>query len=223
MAFAQRAFGGKSPVGIDIDPKKVAKTRDAGFHAVLADATKPERFKGRVRFAVLSHFLEHLPDYKTVSRALRTAIHISEDFVFVRQPWFDADGALFRHGLKFYWSDWHGHPMTLTTLQMYRIIRDHLDKGNISRATIFGNTRITNSDDDCVLPLSAPTDTGKYNPDVHGPKTSPPAELDAFKEMIVVLAKRDPEITEGLVARFPRISLLHDERAGRPSKSPKGL
>lgn len=214
MAFAQRAFGGKSPIGIDIDPKKVAKTRDAGFQAVVADATQPERFRGRVRFAVLSHFLEHLPDYRTVSRALRTAIHISEDFVFIRQPWFDADGVLFRHGLKFYWSDWHGHPMTLTTLQMYRIIRQHLDNGNIVRATIFGNTPVTDSDDVCVVPLSAPIDTGKYNLDVHGPKVSPPLKLDAFREVIVVLARRDAQITESLMVRFARLSILHDERTG---------
>lgn len=221
MAFAQKAFDGKTPVGIDIDPKKVAKTKDAGFDAVLADATKPEQFEGQVRFSILSHFLEHLPDYETVSRAIRTAAHISRDFVFIRQPWFDADGELFRHGLKFYWSDWHGHPMTLTTLQMYRIIRQHLGNGDIVRATIFGNTPVVDTDDECVVPLTVPMDTGKYDPDAHGPKVSPPIDLDAFKEIVVVLAKRDPDITGTLLGRFPRIRMLHDERAGESAPAPQ--
>lgn len=214
MAFAQKAFEGGKPVGIDIDPMKVAKTKEAGFDAVLADATDREQFDGQVRFSILSHFLEHLPDYDTVSKAVRTAIHISEDFVFIRQPWFDADGELFRHGLKFYWSDWHGHPMTLTTLQMYRIIRRHLDNGNIVRATIFGNTPVSSTDDECIVPLSTPMDSGKYDAEWHGPKVQPPIELDAFKEILVVLARKDPEITATLLDRFPRSRMIHDERAG---------
>ena len=214
MAFAQKAFNGGVPVGIDIDPKKVARTREAGFHAVLADATAPEQFRSNVRFSILSHFLEHLPDYDTVTKAIRTAVRISDDFVFIRQPWFDSDGDLFRNGLKFYWSDWHGHPMTLTSLQMYRIARDHLASGKIVRASIYGNTPVADTDDECVVPLSVPMDTGKYDAQAHGPKISPPIQLNAYKELVVVLAIRDAEITETLLGRFPRITLLHDERRG---------
>ena len=223
MAFAKKAFGGSCPLGIDINPEKVARTKAAGFEAVLADATRPAQFVGQVRFSILSHFLEHLPDYKTVARALRTAIQISDEFVFIRQPWFDSDGELFRRGLKFYWSDWHGHPMTLTSLQMYRVIRDHLSRGNIARATIYGNTPVMNTDDECVVPLSASMDTGKYDPEAHGPKVSPPIELAAFKELIVILAKRDPEITGTLLARFPSIQMLHDERTGESKAVAKEL
>jgi hypothetical protein len=214
MAFAKKAFNGGTPVGIDIDEKKVARTKEAGFDAVLADATNPEQFRNNVRFSILSHFLEHLPDYDTVTRAIRTAVRISDEFVFIRQPWFDSDGDLFRNGLKFYWSDWHGHPMTLTALQMYRIARDHLNSGKIARATIYGNTPVVDTDDECVVPLSVPIDTGKYDLEAHGPKPSPAIPLNAYKELVVVLAIRDADITETLLGRFPRSTLLFDERRG---------
>lgn len=217
MAFAQKAFRGGRPLGIDIDPKKVERTKDAGFDAILADATIPEQFKGQARFSMLSHFLEHLPDYETVNRALKTAIRISREFVFIRQPWFDADGKLFKDGLKFYWSDWHGHPMTLTSLQMYRAVRPHLARGEIARATIFGNNPVVDTDNECIVPLGAPTDTGKYDPEAHGPKPAPAIELDAYKELVVVLAKTNPDITGTLLWRFPRISMIHDKRAGESS------
>ena len=214
MAFAQKAFQGGRPVGIDIDEKKVARTKEAGFDAVLADATRPEQFEGRVRFSILSHFLEHLPDYETVTRAMRTAVRISEEFVFIRQPWFDSDGELFRRGLKFYWSDWHGHPMTLTSLQMYRIVRDQMASGRVARATIYGNTPVVDTDDESVVPLSTPTDSGKFNPEMHCSKLSPPIPLKAFKELVVILALQDTELTESLLGRLPRAEMLYDERAG---------
>lgn len=217
MAFAKKAFNGGLPVGIDIDEKKVARTKEAGFDAVLADATNPEQFRNNVRFSILSHFLEHLPDYDTVTRAIRTAVQISDEFVFIRQPWFDSDGDLFRNGLKFYWSDWHGHPMTLTALQMYRIARDHLNSAKIARATIYGNTPVVDTDDECVVPLSVSIDTGKYDRDAHGPKPSPAIQLNAYKELVVVLAIRDADITETLLGRFPRATLLYDERRGEAS------
>ncbi|QNM83814.1 class I SAM-dependent methyltransferase [Sphingomonas sabuli] len=223
MTFAQKAFRGGRPIGIDIDPKKVERTREAGFDAVLADATDPDQFTGQVRFAILSHFLEHLPDFDLVSKALRTAIHISSDFVFIRQPWFDDDGLLFRNGLKYYWSDWRGHPMTLTTLQMYRALRPHLDSGKIARATIFGNTPVLDTDDDSVVPLWVPLDTGKYDPEIHGPKLTPPLELEGYRELVVVIAKSDPDITGTLLSKFPRIRMINDEFAREtPIETPVG-
>ncbi|HET6941607.1 MAG TPA: methyltransferase domain-containing protein [Sphingomicrobium sp.] len=211
MKFAERAFAGGRAVGIDIDPSKVERTRAAGYEAVLADATDPHQFRGQARFSILSHFLEHLPNYEAVARSVETAIAISRDFVFVRQPWFDTDGELFRHGLKFYWSDWSGHPMPLTSLQMHRAIRKALDSGRIARATIYGFTPVVDTDDECVIPVSAPLNSSKYDPALHEPKINPAMKLDAFRELVVVLAKRDQQLTETLLGRFPGIVTLHDE------------
>ena len=214
MKFARTAFNGGTAIGIDIDESKVERTREAGYEAVLADATDPTQFTGQARFSILSHFLEHLPSYEAVARSLETAIRISEDFVFVRQPWFDSDGELFRAGLKFYWSDWHGHPMTLTSLQMYRAVRKALDAGTLARATVYGFKPVVDTDDECVIPLSAPLNSSKYDPALHGPKVSPALPLTAYRELVVILAKRDPELTETLLGRFPGIVTLHDELSG---------
>jgi hypothetical protein len=217
MKFARAAFDGGKAIGIDIDESKVERTRGAGYEAVLADATDPTQFSGQARFSILSHFLEHLPSYEAVVRSLDTAIRISEDFVFVRQPWFDSDGELFRAGLKFYWSDWHGHPMTLTSLQMYRAVRKSLEAGTIARATLYGFKPVVDTDDECVIPLSAPLNSSKYDLSLHGPKASPPSKLIAYRELVVILAKKDPQITERLLGRFPGIVTLHDElSAGEP-------
>lgn len=213
MLFAQKAFDGGDAIGIDIDPAKVKKTQEAGYDAVLADATDPSQFVGRARFSMLSHFLEHLPDYQTVTKALRTAICISNDFVFIRQPWFDSDGELLQHGLKLYWSDWHGHPMTLTSLQMYRALRTYLESGRIARVTMFGHRPVLSSDDECVLPLSAPIDSSKYDAELHGPKPAVPIEFTAYTELVAVLAIRDPDITETLLGRFKTAVPIYDERA----------
>lgn len=212
MAFATRAFKGGAAVGIDIDPAKVERTRAAGHNAVLADATNPDQFEGNVRFSIMSHFLEHLPDLETVSRAVSTAIRISDEFVFIRQPWFDSDPELLRMGLKFYWSDWHGHPMTLTSLQMYRTVRRHLDSGRIARVSIYGNTPVLSTDHEAVLPLSAPLNSGKYDQALHGKKKKAKFKIPAYKELVVVIAKRDPEITETLLGRFPTIERIFDAR-----------
>lgn len=214
MKFARTAFDGGRAIGIDIDETKVERTREAGYEAVLADATDPSQFSGQARFSILSHFLEHLPSYEAVARSLETAIRISEDFVFVRQPWFDSDGELFREGLKFYWSDWHGHPMTLTSLQMYRAVRKALDAGTIARATVYGFKSVVDTDDECVIPLSAPLNSSKFDPTLHGAKVSPPLQLTAYRELVVILAKKDPKITESLLGRFPGIVTLHDELSG---------
>ena len=212
MALAAKIFDGGPAIGIDINPAKVEQTRAAGHHAVVADATRPKLFKGTVRFSMLSHFLEHLPDYKTVARAIRTAVTISDEFVFIRQPWFDSDGELFRHGLKFYWSDWHGHPMTMTSLQMYRCVRKHLESGTLARATILGHQPISGSDSDCVLPLSAPLDSKSYDAAVHGPKASVEFAVPAYKELVAVLIKRDANQLDTLLTRFPTAVPLFDER-----------
>ena len=106
-------------MSLDINPKKVAAARAAGFDAKVADLTKldPEDI-GTVRFVIMSHFLEHLPDCKAAQACIESACGIAEKFVIIRQPYFDADGYLFSLGLKLYWSDWAGHPYHMSSLEL---------------------------------------------------------------------------------------------------------
>jgi hypothetical protein len=210
IEFAKRAFDGRRGLGIDISLDKVASATAAGFESVLADATDPTLFSGQVRFSVLSHFLEHLPDFETVRRALHTAVRISREFVFVRQPWFDADPELFSHRMKFYWSDWSGHLMPLTALQMYRCVQPLKNAGVISRVTLLGNKRVNDSASDWIIPLDAPVNSGAYDSSIHGDKAQVQIHGLAYQELVMVLALRRPEMTEYALRKFPKAEKILD-------------
>ena len=70
IQWAKRQLNGTKGLGIDIDPKKVAATREAGFDAIIYDINKipPRKL---VRFTVLSHFLEHIPNLIDVKNFIR--------------------------------------------------------------------------------------------------------------------------------------------------------
>ncbi len=88
---------------------------EAGYDCAQGDATNLDFPPDSVRFAVMSHFLEHLPDLSMVKDAIKSAARVASDFLFIRGPYFDSDEYLRSFGLKFTWSDWHGHTCHLTT------------------------------------------------------------------------------------------------------------
>ena len=59
-----------------------------------------------------------------VKSFVEKACSISKDFVFIQQPYFDADSYLFKKGLKLFWSDWRGHPNRMTSLDFNLLLRD---------------------------------------------------------------------------------------------------
>ena len=206
--WAARRFGGRRGLGIDVSAAKVAAARAAGHEAMLADAARVEQFTGKVRFSTMIHFLEHLPSIEAARKVTATALSISRDFLYVRQPWFDSDGDLLRRGLKLYWSHWRGHPLPMTTLQAYGLFDDLVRTRRCSRFAIYGRGPITHSGNEAVLPLAAPSDSHQYEPARDGPKPSLPLE-GVFTELVVVAAPRHGErIADGLAG--DRLKLLYD-------------
>ncbi len=122
LGYGQNVLGGKRGIGLDIDPEKVEQTRDAGFEAAEIDVTTLVAQPDCVRFVTMIDFLEHLPGIPLAQQCIAAAVEASTEFVFIRQPWFDADGYLFSRGLKLCWSDWCGHPNAMTSLQLYRAL-----------------------------------------------------------------------------------------------------
>ena len=209
--WARRRFGGRRGLGVDINPDKVAAARAAGFEAVVADGARLDQFTGKVRFATMIHFLEHLPSIEAARKVVGTALSISRDFLYVRQPWFDSDGALMRQGLKLYWSHWRGHPLPMTSLQAYALFEDLRKTGRCARFAIYGRTPIVSSDDPAVLPLSAPSDSHQYEPERDGPKPTVPLD-GVFTELVVVATPRRADtIDEGVAG--DRLALIHDSAA----------
>ena len=154
------------------------------------------------------HFLEHLPSIEAARRVTAAALSISRDFLYVRQPWFDSDGALMRRGLKLYWSHWRGHPLPMTSLQAYALFEDLRRTRACARFAVFGRTPIVSSDDPAVLPLSAPSDSHQYEPARDGPKPSHPLD-GVFTELVVIAAPRRSERLADAIAG-DRLELLYD-------------
>ena len=189
--FAVQNLGGRKGLGVDIDPKKVARMRALGYDCIEGDITKLDLPANSVRFVTMSHVLEHLPDLDAVGRAIKSAARVASDFLFIQGPYFDADAALARYGLKFYWSDWHGHPCHLTTSQLGGLL--HAER--LRHYVLMARVRVFDSEDPSIHPLSSPQDQHDYSAAVHPPKPmvvfDPPAfDRPLYREMVCVVKLR---------------------------------
>lgn len=188
IAWSKRIFGGKRGLGIDIDKKKVREARTAGHDAVMFDINYIPDQK-LVRFTVMSHFLEHIPSRSDVKNFVRRACQVSEEFVFIKQPYFDADGYLFQNGLKLFWSDWTGHPNEMTTLSIFKLMRELKSEGLLNRFSIHGKKPILSSDDPHIQAHIAPPDQHHFDADKHPPKTQGfKFEIPVFYETVIMIS-----------------------------------
>jgi hypothetical protein len=192
LQFAQKVLGGTRGLGVDIDPKKVQKARDAGFECMQGDMTQLELPDRSVRFVIMSHVLEHLPGLDLVEGSIRSAARVARDFVYIQGPFFDADQDLARQGLKFYWSDWTGHPCHLTTSQLTRIFR----KLGLRDTRMFVRGAITHSSNEALHPLDSPLDQHGYDPSVHPPKETFQLRVPVFREIVACVRLSDVPWTE---------------------------
>lgn len=194
-------YGGLKGLGIDIDADKVEAARKAGFTAIQWDLhSLPDA--PMVRFTMLSHFLEHVPDPADVRAFVRKACHVSREFVLIQQPYFDADDWLAERGLKLYWSDWTGHPNHMTSQEVRSLVRDLRAEGLAITATLGFRGPITSSADRRLIPLSASKDQHHYDPAIHPPKDmtiqfDPPL----YGETICVIARVDADLGD-IITKF---------------------
>lgn len=177
MIFAKK-LGGRNGVGIDIDPKKVQQSENNGYRVVCGDVMRVNIAKKCANFCILSHFLEHLESIDQVKVAMEKAIGASKHFVYFQGPFFDADLKLSRLGLKFFWSDWHGHKMHLTSKMLARV----LNSLNVSY-TITGFEQIENSTSPLIHPTASPTDSFEYDSGKHKAKPNIEFTFPVFREI----------------------------------------
>lgn len=195
-------------LGIDIDQRKVDQAIARGFCAINFDILKLPRQK-KVSFVTMSHFLEHLPSVKMAEAMIERGIDVARDFIFIRQPWFDSDGALLLEGLKFYWSDWRGHPNRMTSLDFYLYLKRALAEGSICGFKIFGRTPVTSSTDSSLIPVSAPIDQHHYDRERHGDKrVGVPLTTTAFKEIVVIASIKPDVIIAPFIKPLGKLALL---------------
>jgi hypothetical protein len=193
MKFAQDTFGGRG-LGLDFDADKVEIAKRAGFDAVQQDVTQlSPKTMGRVRYVIMSHFLEHLPTINYAKRCIASACSVAREFVLIQQPYFDADGYLFERGLKLYWSDWHGHLNHMTSLQFYNILSVVAPKLGIKRFLIGRRFPLTDSAAPEIHPLASPQDQGTWLPEEHAPKGKCKFDFPVFRDTFAIVLMDDLE------------------------------
>ena len=184
--FAVARLGGRKGLGIDNDPSKIRRMRELGYDCLEADILNLDLPAKSVRFVMISHFLEHLHDYHEARQAIASAARTARDFVFIQGPYFDADDRLKEQGLKFFWSDWHGHRCHLTTGMLEGI----LDDLELREYVILGRTMVSDSLDPSIHPLESPRDQHDYVTNLHPPKRHVAFDPPICREMVCLVRLR---------------------------------
>lgn len=212
IALAQRLFGKGNGLGLDIDPTKVAAAQNIGYDAMVADLTALPLRADCVDYVILSHFLEHLSGLKDAEKALSGAVRSARSFVYVAQPWFDSDGYLFSKNLKLYWSDWHGHPNRMTSLDFHFLLNEFKRRGLIEGFSIFGHKRIRSSAHEAVHPLDSGRNQHEYDAKVHSKKPFLPVffTADVFAEIHVLIDITQNNSLESFRRHYPDAKQLFD-------------
>lgn len=215
IRLMERRFGGRG-IGFDIDPAKVEKTRAAGYDAEVMDLMQLDpRGIGTTRFAVMYHFLEHLPTLKMARQCILSACLVAREFVLIQQPYFDADPYLFRNGLKLYWSDWGGHPLPMTSLQLHRCILPLLGK-RAKRAVIGFRTRLAGSEVPEVHALQSTPDQHGWEQDKHPPKPAMQFDFPVYKNTSAVILTGPSEFTPELRKWMGDLDVIWDSAKSAP-------
>jgi hypothetical protein len=162
LEFGVTQLGGTLGLGIDVSPEKVAAARKAGHAATVYNLRDlPE--ERLVRFVIMSRFLEHVSDVTDVRAFIEKACRVASEFVYIQQPFFDADAYLFRRGLKLFWSDWSGHPNRMSTLDLWSHLRSLRASGVNLEFVLFHADRIADASSPYILPISAPPNQHEYD------------------------------------------------------------
>jgi len=183
IQFGIKILKGRKGFGIDIDPKKVASAKAAGYDAIKGDFCHLDLPDGCVDFTILSHTLEHLPTLDCAKKAIKNAIRISRKFVFIRGPFFDADDYLKSLGLKFYWSDWTGHTLHLKAEQVMNILEDI----NAPNYEIYGRVLLNSSRDATIHPLSSLKNQHQWELEKHGVKPILTLTKPVYREFVAII------------------------------------
>lgn len=157
-------YGGRG-LGVDFNKEWVAAAKKNGYDAIYGDVLKLDFPADSFRYISMLDFLEHLPNKKAVTEVLGNCQKWAKDFFFIHHPSFEDIGYLKKLGLKIDWTDGYGHTSPLTIKDFKRIFKEL----GLKNYSIKQTKPIENSDNEHILPLSAPHNTIRYNKKL-GPK-----------------------------------------------------
>jgi Methyltransferase domain len=174
MTQLSQRFGRSPGLGIDYYPEAIEASRISGFEVMYSNLLMPDLVlpEGCVDYAAAMDFLEHLPTEQDAVQVLVKLASAARDFLVIRHPSFEDVEYLKQFGLKLNWTDWSCHPNPMKLGDFHRIFaglgwHDY---------EILPHMNYTDSSHESMLPLTAPTDTLRYDPKSHGPK--PQVEFD---------------------------------------------
>lgn len=163
------------------------------------------------KFVIMSHFLEHLKGFKMAEKIIQSAIDIAQDFVFIRQPFFDSDSYLFRKGFLNMWAYWEGHDFHMTSFDFYRILMPLQKQSKIIGFVISGTLPTFDSNDPHIHPLESGSGQNLYNPEIHPPKVKDKIFHEVFKEIeVFIFVKKDKESIEKCIALSDNRKIFFD-------------
>ena len=201
LKFGAAMFGGRG-VGVDIDPKKVARAQANGVDCVEADATRLPLDPDSVSFVQMMHFLEHLPDQTIGEAVIDNAYRVATDFIYMTGPDFGGARYLAKHGLKKCFHTWHGHPWKHTAEDLNTVLAKY-DRPWV----LVSLGRIMDSSSPVVAPLTTPANHLEYNPGTDGPKPQIKFEQKIYESLAFVVLKSDRFSLGDILARAskPRV------------------
>lgn len=212
LSLAKAKLGGERGIGIDRSPEKVRTAKSKGFEVIQADALDLHGYPNAVSFVTMNHFLEHLPGIREARQCIEAASVVARDFVFIKHPWFDSDGELFRLGLKLYWSNWRGHPNHMTTLELHECISSIRD---VDRWAIYGRDQIFDSIHSAIHPVASPDDQHAWEADIHPPKPTVEFNFPVYRETVCLIQMAGSNIDANLLLKgFSGLQLIHESSNG---------
>lgn len=131
------------------------------------------------------HFLEHLPNKEWSEKLVKAALTKSTVMAWFRLPSFEQDditgeGVLRKLGLRFTWTNWHGHSSHWLVQDCVDAIRDwESQQERKFNLTIRPAGYIKTTSDKRVVPIDTPVDVNGYQP-AHGYKP-----IIYFKQAVV--------------------------------------
>ena len=163
--YCTKRFKRGAGIGFDIRALKVQESTESGFDVCQCDLQTQSFPTDCVSFASMMDFLEHLPNMQVAEDIILNLAVPARDFLFIRHPNFDNVDYLASLGLRLTWSDWKGHTNMAHSNEFRKVFERH----NWDYATLPGK-QILDSTNQFVVPLEAPPDTVRYDPELHGPK-----------------------------------------------------
>jgi len=166
ISYCEKMFQLGKGIGFDIDNEKIKKAQESHRNALLADVTKVAFGKKVVRFCAMMDFLEHLKSLESAKEVILKASGLAQDFLFIRHPSFEDIDYLRDLGMKIDWTHWTGH----TNMMKVEDFENLFLEFGWHEYVIVPRKQILTSDNPCIVPLSAPKNTIRYDPELHDKK-----------------------------------------------------